>query len=439
MNIYFHIDELKRDAVVASALQKKFAKKGHNLVYGNRVSNRLLKYFHSSFDVIVVPRPHVLYDNWGEEWMSWNIRFVTLATESLGIICKDHHVMASALLEKDFFEGRKEYVDRIDAFCLWGTKQLQAVKEHAGEIGKKCHVVGHPRHDKNCLFKARVNQSKKKTIGVITRSVVLNDYYGRSALDTFTTLFDDHFQYEYFNKKTGDRLISKRPGAQPADSIIVQAIDTENTLKVVRALVKNGYHVSVRVHPKENQATWESLLTQSGIDVQIADSNLPIAHWLVNLDYLVGPPSTSFYDAVMLGITPICTNKLDPRRKDSIDELWEENNNLMPFLYKPESLEHLLEYIKNGSSNIDSKEILDVLSEEADFPLCTNSLDQVVEICLRSVELDKKRKVLLSGFLFASTLFMIAWRMKNKLINRDENSAMFSMGKKEVQFINSLT
>ena len=72
----------------------------------NRVSNRLLKYFHSSFDVIVVPRPHVLYDNWGEDWLSWNLRFVTLSTESLGIICKDHHVMASTLLEKEYFEGR---------------------------------------------------------------------------------------------------------------------------------------------------------------------------------------------------------------------------------------------------------------------------------------------------------------------------------------------
>ena len=57
MKYLFLIDELKRDAVVASALKKKFDKKGHMLVYGNRVSNRLLKYFHSSFDVIVVPRP----------------------------------------------------------------------------------------------------------------------------------------------------------------------------------------------------------------------------------------------------------------------------------------------------------------------------------------------------------------------------------------------
>ena len=47
------------------------------LVYGNR-GNRLLKYFHSSFDVIVVPRPHVLYDNWGEDWLSWNLCLDTI-------------------------------------------------------------------------------------------------------------------------------------------------------------------------------------------------------------------------------------------------------------------------------------------------------------------------------------------------------------------------
>ena len=130
MNIYFHIDELHRDAVVASALKKKFAQKGHNLIYGNRATYPLLKYFHSAFDVIILPRPHLIYDNWGDEWMSWNARFVTLSTESLGIICKDHEVMAKTLLDREYFEGKRQYVERIDAFCLWGTKQLQAVKDH---------------------------------------------------------------------------------------------------------------------------------------------------------------------------------------------------------------------------------------------------------------------------------------------------------------------
>jgi hypothetical protein len=128
------IDELNRDAVVASALKKKFAEKGHYLVYGNRASNRLLKYFHGAFDVIVFPRPHLIYDNWGEDWLTWKARFVTLSTENVGIICKDHQVMAKTLLEREYFEGDRKYVERIDAFCFWGSKQLQAVKDFAPEV-----------------------------------------------------------------------------------------------------------------------------------------------------------------------------------------------------------------------------------------------------------------------------------------------------------------
>ena len=55
--------------------------------------------------------------------------------------------MASTLLEKEYFEGQKQYVTRINDFCLWGNKQLQAIKDHAPGIERKCHVVGHPRHD----------------------------------------------------------------------------------------------------------------------------------------------------------------------------------------------------------------------------------------------------------------------------------------------------
>ena len=46
MNVYFHIDELARDAIVASSLKKHF--KGHNLIYGNRFSTNFLlpKFYH---------------------------------------------------------------------------------------------------------------------------------------------------------------------------------------------------------------------------------------------------------------------------------------------------------------------------------------------------------------------------------------------------------
>ena len=66
--------EFKIDAIGVSALQNKFAKPGRNLIYSARISSRLFKCIHLSFDVTVVPRLHLLYDNCGEEWIPWHIR-----------------------------------------------------------------------------------------------------------------------------------------------------------------------------------------------------------------------------------------------------------------------------------------------------------------------------------------------------------------------------
>lgn len=57
MLVYFHIDELNRDAVVASALRMQLHSKGARLIYGSRTSHWLLKYFASLFDAIILPRP----------------------------------------------------------------------------------------------------------------------------------------------------------------------------------------------------------------------------------------------------------------------------------------------------------------------------------------------------------------------------------------------
>jgi hypothetical protein len=443
LNIYFHIDELNRDAVVASALKKKFAKIGHNLIYGNRATNRLLKYLHNAFDVIVVPRPHMLYDNWGDDWMSWDARFVMLSSESLGIICKDHQVMARTLLEKGYFEGNRKYVDRIDAFCLWGLKQLQAVKDYADDVSHKCHVVGHPRHDSSCVNDHKVSTAgtrpTEKIIGVITRAVALNDYFKRSSLDGYTTLFDDHFQYEFFNKTTGEKLPSKRPGVRPSDTLVVQAIDAENTLKIISRLLSAGYEVSVRVHPKENADVWKDLLMRCNLGAEISNSRLPIANWIKRLGYLIGPPSTCFYDAVMLGVTPISISEIDFRRKESVGELWEENNRLMEHIYKPNTIEDLLNYIKSESRNFNSNEILNILKEEADFPGCGSSLAKVVSVCTSNISIHKNRKLFLIWFMFSRYIFFKIWRVKNKVIGREENSAMFAICRKETQFIDSLS
>ena len=443
MNIYFHIDELNRDAVVASALKKKFAQKGHNLIYGNRATNRLLKYLHKAFDVIVVPRPHVLYDNWGNAWMSWNVRFVMLSSESLGIICKDHHVMARTLLEKEYFEGKRKYVDRIDAFCFWGMKQLQAVKEYAPELLNKCNVVGHPRHDQLCVggvnIKNQNNLPRSKKIGIILRAGGLNDYFNRSPLDVYTTLFDPHFQYEYLNEKTGEYLVSKRPQTKPGDALAIYAIDVQNTLKVISSLNKSGYQVSARAHPKENSDVWRDLFVRCNLKAEISENKLPFTNWLQGLDYIIGPPSTSFYDAAMLGVTPISICNLDKRRIEFVGELWQDNNRLMEYVFKPKNIDALLNYIKEGVRNVSSAEMRNILKEEADFPNCSSSIDNVVSICEGHVFDKKNSKISLIFFWFVRYIFFKIWIVKLKVSGRKENSAMFMMNRKISGFIDSLT
>lgn len=443
LKIYFHIDELNRDAIVASALKKIFARKGHRLIFGNRVANRLLKYFHDIFDIIVLPRPHFLYDNWGDEWMSWNARIVMLSTESLGIICKDHHLMARTLLEKEYFENKKQYVDRIDAFCFWGAKQLQAIQDYAPEVADKCHVVGHPRHDKICknnsVFDALKKPSGTKKIGIVTRTVGLNDYFGRSPLDGYTTLFDPHFQYEYYNKQTGRKLVSKRPQTNPGYTIAVQAIDAQNTLKVINKLNDEGYEVSVRFHPKEDIGVWHDILTRCGLKAEIADPKEPITKWLQDFDYILGPPSTSFYDAILSGVIPISLCSLDHNRRNLIGELWEDNNRLMEYVFKPKDLNSLIKYLNRDNSDFLSNELRAILKEEADYPDCQNSLEKFSSICERSPQQGKQKHLKMIVYTIVKYFFFRAWKLRRVLKGEQQNSAAFVIDRKTSRFIESLT
>lgn len=436
MNVYFHIDELNRDAIVASALKQRFSASGHNLVYGNRITNRLLRYFHSAFDVIIMPRPHIVYDNWGDEWLSWDAKFIMLSTESLGIICKDHDVMARTILEKEYFEGDRKYIDRIDAFCLWGDKQLRAISENAEEVRHKCHVVGHPRHDVNCL--PRKNREKDgMVVGVITRAVALNDYFKRSALDGFVTLLSDHYQYEYINKQTGKSLPSKRAVSKPAESIIVQALDAATTLRTIDTLRKSGYQVSLRVHPKEDVEVWKELIVRCNLGVEINDPKTPVTKWLHGLDYVIGPPSTSFYDAAMLGVTPISTSRLDGRRQQYIGELWEDNNRLMEHIFKPVTYEDLLDYMASGVHLKTEGGVGSILKEEADFPECRNSIERLCALC-ESLAGRKSSKGMLRIFFIIREFFYYAWKVKNFLLKIKENSASFALDRRTRRFIDGL-
>ena len=54
-SIYFHIDELSRDSVVASALKRKLRKYDIHTFYGNRAVSELFRNIPFPFDSAVFP------------------------------------------------------------------------------------------------------------------------------------------------------------------------------------------------------------------------------------------------------------------------------------------------------------------------------------------------------------------------------------------------
>lgn len=190
MIVYFFIDELNRDSITAKKLKERLNKRKHHIFYGSRTTINFLKYFHSFFDVIVIPRPSFLIQHFGDAWLKWKTKIVTLSTESIGIRAENPYYWATVALEKEYMEGNKKYANKIDLFALWGTKQLKALEKYAPQLKKKFLLIGHPRYD-SVNFENYKKVSKKKIIGVITRANIINDYYERSIIDFFSIDLDE--------------------------------------------------------------------------------------------------------------------------------------------------------------------------------------------------------------------------------------------------------
>ena len=439
MNIYFHIDELYRDSITANALRKRFNSNGHNLLFGNRLTNLMIPFCHNLFDIIIVPRPHFLYDFWGDDWINWKTKIVILSTENLGIICKDHRVMARTLLEKEYFEGITKYINSISLFCYWGKRQLSSIQKYAPEIYTKCKVVGHPRHDELCYNqKTKKSILKKNKIAIISRAVMLNDYMDRSPLESFKTMFDPHFIYEYFNKKTGSKLLSKRPQIAPGDNAAIQALDIQTILKIIKKLKNNDYSLSLRLHPKENIEVWRKLLSDCSLNIEISDRNIPFTHWIKNFDYVIGAPSTTFYESLMAGVTPISICQIDSRRSNLVGELFEENNKIMEFVYKPLTIDDLFNYIKVDNSILDNVNILKVLKEESNFPDCKTSLKSVVDECEKLNIKSQKNLTHAYAFYLLRSIFNFSYGLLFKLKGKKQNSATFFLNSKNRNIINNI-
>lgn len=411
--IYFHIDEYSRDAITASVLKLELEKKGWTLIYGNRFTARVLRYFEWIFDAVILPKPHFMQAIFEYEKIpKLQSKYVMLYTENIGIIADDTYpkMVLKGVLDKDFMEGRKNCVEKVSAFCFWGQKVSNVISNEYPELSDRCYVVGHPRHDRRAIDRS-LTYSSDKTIGLISRYCTLNDYILRSPLETLVKRYIVDDIYEYRNDQSGDSLKSERRGDTVAEDLYIEAVDVKNTILLIRKLINSGYKVSFKVHPRENYEAWISIMNSADLKIDIADPRVPFPEWALQQRCVIGPPSTCFYDSLMLGIYPISMSGLDKKRSKFINKMYEENNKLMDHIIAPDSIDKIVDLVQHVSSLKLPVEAEIVLKSEADYPECCNSVQKVGAVLekILSVSSSTPRKRKFYYYIYTATVCLLSY------------------------------
>jgi hypothetical protein len=389
MIVYFHIDELNRDAIVASALGKICKDNGWILIYGNRRVQKIIGLLEFLFDFIIIPKPIFIKEYFNTQQVKKiQKKIIILYTENIGIIAddKDPKVVLFGALNQEFMSGYKSNVEKVAAFCFWGHQVKNVVTQYFPELKSISHVIGHPRHDGSIISKdIKYINDEDKSIGIFTRFHMLNDYQNKSSAENLISIYNSEQRLNYENSTTGDSLKLEGRGTDGPGDLFNDAIDFYFTLKIIDLLIDQGKSVSLKIHPRENPVIYQKYFKNNYNQIKIEKVFTPFTHWATKQKVVIGPASTSFYDCFLLGTLPICTVNLDPHRNLRIKSGFEENNNVMNYVYKPKSIGELMDLVNSNSAThfdklMSNYSLREVLSAETNFPYQSQSLTLMFEI-----------------------------------------------------------
>jgi surface carbohydrate biosynthesis protein len=444
--IYFHIDELRRDAGVASVILKECQARGWKLYMGNRVSSKILRYFEWCFDLIILPKPVFIKTIFSESQLnSLQSKYLILYTENVGIVANDLYpkLVCKNLLSDITMSGEESLVKRIDAFALWGRQVKSVVIKEFPKLANKFTVVGHPRHDKRLLPKMELNK-KSSQIGVITRFCSLNDYYNRTLVNQIFSKYlseNSLIDFEFYNKKTDEFLLKSGRGINLAEDIYIESLEMIKTIEIIRMLAISGFKVSIKVHPRENTENWSKILSIP--NVELADNSEAFVNWAANKTCIIGPPSTSFYDSMMLGVPPISIHKMINAGFNHIKIFDEVNNKLMDYVDSPHDLEELLSLIQSYNKNgwTIGPGAAEVLLNETNFPKSKNSGVNIASLIENLINDNKTSSMKKMGYIFYNCV-MLGLNYFGEIINilniKKTNSAYFFMTVKKQNWIKNI-
>lgn len=434
MIIYFHIDEVGRDAIVASALKRAGAATGCRVIYGNRRSSELLKRL-NVFDAIILPS--LLHFKWyfpDSRDLPSNV-FI-MPTEAVG--------QATGHLRRIYakYFGNNDIEDApwhraVGGFLLWGFDHIQSFHEFHPEYLPKCVVVGHPRLSKLCIAPKRRHSNKKTTIGFISRFGKLNCFDRRGNM---SLIFDG-----MKDERQPQPTYENSPNMDVEDLIYTEVVDLRVQILIMKALNTNEYDFVIRPHPREDAGQWRRFVKKYRLDARLDAWDSPFSSWLGEVDYIVGPPSTSYYDILAQGGRPICTDKIVAKRSDHILTESDDNNQILDYVYRPESLNELLDTIKTNRAPPLASGFEKVLEGQAGLSIAAVSIDNILAT-LRAGACSKdgfpellRKSLALAAYWVVTVSRAYAAKIRDKVNGLDEQGASFYLTLGRILWIDRLS
>ncbi len=436
MLIYFHIDELARDSIVAAGLRKEAKRLGHTLIYGNRLmTHHMLKWF-NYFDAIILPSIVHFQDVFRDQNNVPKNVFI-LQTEAIG--------QATGRIRRihgKYFGDQPDkcvpWHSAVAGYLLWGHTHKQPFEDEYRHYLDKVKVVGHPRLADKCkrpTYKSRAG--KKPVVGFISRFGLFSPWDGRS------TLMSVYGGMRY--GKASFPLYENSGDMDVEDTYFTAAVDCRLFLQLMMMIDKDKFDIKVRPHPRESRKSWEEVSEKLNLGIEVSKWDEPFVHWIHTTDYLISPPSTSFYDLFYHQKSPILIDELVKRRRNHILVESDDNNQILEGCYRPGTPEEVIQMIESGNPVPLKKEIIDKhLYEQVGADIAANSIENMIlfmsektKLTDRSFERFKKTFMCHLFCVLGVALSHIRW-LKGLLSRRVVQGANFDLTISRIRWINQL-
>jgi len=389
--ILFHIDEEARDTVVAKSFANVSKSKNHLMIFSSRLTSKLYKFFRidNFLDNIIVPKPYFI-DLYTKDYKKRV--FSLLPTEALGHLSYskegilDHFVPFGPNADEKKISTISNV---INLHFLWGEDVAKSVEELSPIKKAKLYTVGHPRYFNHDCSKSKkkpvdISRERKLRIGFSSRFDSLNSYNFRQSSSLIETIIFNESCMKWLRKEEIEAGIGIK------ERLYKDIQDIRNMFQIIEALKENSrIDILFRPHPREDIYNWKNIakrFNSKKIKWCLDITKQSFTNWLNDIDIIISPPSTTFYDCMFLGVYPISTAKLVKNRKKLLNYHWDDTNKINKFIKCPSTIDELLDLIEDISSsyneyvpNFWSQEKINSVNGEVDFLKSKNSVALIIE------------------------------------------------------------